>query len=232
MYLHQSHTYTRTPPGCTRKRRRARGRSIYLLPYQASPHPSSHSIHPPGPTAAPAELQGSQAVQTRPHSSQIGSDLPPAAATAPAAVDRLATPAHAHNNSAPCTWPTWPCPSPNPSAGWTFGPAAALEALAHTSPASPTTLTHRQMPSSGAHIPPFRPEHVTTCNERAHPMSCTHPPGPRGLRGASWRCRAVLQSTIVPRSPHSAPSAEAPIWPQIQLCATRTFVPTPWVTAI
>eukprot|EP01047_Picozoa_sp_COSAG01_P031323 COSAG01_NODE_2219_length_8143_cov_100.563083_2_plen_87_part_00 len=43
----------------------------------------------------------SQAVQTRPHSSQIGSDLPPAAATAPAAVDRLATPAHAHNNSAP-----------------------------------------------------------------------------------------------------------------------------------
>ena len=87
------------------------------------------------------------------------------------------------------------------------------------------------MPSSGACTPPFRPEHVTTCNERAHPMSCTHPPGPRGLRGASWRCRAVLQSTIVPRSPHSAPSAEAPIWPQIQLCATRTFVPTPWVTA-
>ena len=66
---------------------------------------------------------------------------PPAAATTSAAVDRLATPAHAHNNSAPCAWPTWPCPSPNPSAGWTFGPAAAPEALAHTSPASPTTLT-------------------------------------------------------------------------------------------
>ena len=80
--------------------------------------------------------------------------------------------------------------------------------------------------------PPFQPEHVITCNEHAHPMSCTHPPGPRGLRGASWRCRAVLQSTIVPRSPHSAPSAEAPIWPQIQLCATRTFVPGPWRLAI
>ena len=141
MYLHQSHTYTRTPPGCTRKRRRARGRSIYLLPYQASPHPSSHSIHPPGPTAALAELQGSQAVQTRPHDSQIGSGPPPAAATTHATADRLAAPAHTHNNSAPCAWPTWPCPSPNPSAGWTFGPAAAPEALAHTSPASPTTLT-------------------------------------------------------------------------------------------
>ena len=81
MYVHQSHTYTRTPPGCTRKRRHARGRSIYLLPYQASPHHSSHSIYPPGPTAALAELQGSQAVQTRPHDSQIGSGPPPAAAT-------------------------------------------------------------------------------------------------------------------------------------------------------
>ena len=138
MYVHQSHTYTRTPPGCTRKRRHARGRSIYLLPYQASPHHSSHSIHPSGPIAAPAELQGSQAVQTRPHGSQIGSDLPPAAATAPAAVDRLATPAHAHNNSAPCAWSTWLCASPNPSIGWAFGPAATPEALARTSPASPT----------------------------------------------------------------------------------------------
>eukprot|EP01047_Picozoa_sp_COSAG01_P069895 COSAG01_NODE_10458_length_2160_cov_103.650170_3_plen_192_part_00 len=108
MYLHQSHTYTRTPPGCTRKRRRARGRSIYLLPYQASPHPSSHSIHPPGPTAAPAELQGSQTVQTRPHGSRMSPRPPPAAATTSAAVECLAAPAHAHNNSAPCAWPTWP----------------------------------------------------------------------------------------------------------------------------
>ena len=141
MYSHQSHTYTRTPPRCPRTRRHARGRSIYLLPYQASPHHSSHSIHPPGPTAALAELQGSQAVQTRPHDSQIGSGPPPAAATTHATADRLAAPAHTHNNSAPCAWPTWLCASPSTSAGWTFGPAAAPEALAHTSPASPTTLT-------------------------------------------------------------------------------------------
>eukprot|EP01047_Picozoa_sp_COSAG01_P039124 COSAG01_NODE_3214_length_6407_cov_5.475428_10_plen_111_part_00 len=44
----------------------------------------------------------------------------------------------------------------------------------------------------------------------------------------------MLQSTIVPKSPplnHSAPSADAPIWSHIQLDATRTFVPTPWVLA-
>jgi hypothetical protein len=124
MYLHQSHTYTRTPPGCTRKRRRARGRSIYLLPYQASPHHSSHSIHPPGPTAALAELQGSQTVQTRPRGSRMSPRPSPAAAPAPP----------------PLSCSTWPCPSPNTSADWACDPAATPEALAHTSPASPTTL--------------------------------------------------------------------------------------------
>jgi len=206
MYLHQSHTYTRTPPGCTRKRRRARGRSIYLLPYQASPHHSSHSIHPPGPTAALAELQGSQAVQTRPHDSQIGSGPPPAAATTHATADRLAAPAHTHNNSAPCAWPTWLCASPNTSAGWTFGPAAAPEALPHTSPASPTTLArppNAVIRSLHTAIPARARDHLQRTRSPHELYSPTRSQGPTGgkltLPGGAAKHHCAQEPTLSPK---------------------------------
>ena len=132
MYLHQSHTYIHAPLECPRKRRLARTQSIPTALHWDSPHHSSHSVHSSSPTAATAELQGGQAVQTRPHGSRMSPGPPAAEATAAAAVDHLATPAHSHSISAPITWPTWPCPSPNPSAGWAFGPIAAPEALQHT----------------------------------------------------------------------------------------------------
>ena len=206
MYLHQSHTYTRTLPRCPRTRRHARGRSIYLLPYQASPHHSSHPIHPSGPTAALVELQGSQAVQPWLHDSQIGSDPPPAAAPAPTAVDRLAAPAHSHGTSAPSTCPTWPCPSPNTSTGWAFGPAAAPEALPHTSPASPTTLArppNAVIWSLHTAIPARARDHLQRTRSPHELYSPTRSQGPTGgklaLPGGAAKHHCAQEPTLGPK---------------------------------
>ena len=77
MYLHQSHTYIHAPLECPRKRRLARTQSIPTALHWDSPHHSSHSVHSSSPTAATAELQGGQAVQTRPHGSRTNAPPPP-----------------------------------------------------------------------------------------------------------------------------------------------------------
>ena len=206
MYLHQSHTYIHAPLECPRKRRLARTQSIPTALHWDSPHHSSHSVHSSSPTAATAELQGGQAVQTRPHGSRMSPGPPAAEATAAAAVDHLATPAHSHSISAPITWPTWPRPSPNPSAGWAFGPAAAPEALPHTSSASPTTLArppNAVIRSLHTAIPARARDHLQRTRSPHELYSPTRSQGPTGgklrLPGGAAKHHCAQEPTLGPK---------------------------------
>ena len=213
MYLHQSHTYTRTPPGCTRKRRRARGRSIYLLPYQASPHHSSHSIHPPGPTAALAELQGSQTVQTRPRGSRMSPRPSPAAAPAPPPLSNAWPHLHirrAPQRLAPVQHGHAPAPTRQPAGLVTLPPPPKLS---HT-PRQP----HLQRSRPHQTKPLRSPQTAMLARARDH-LQRTRPPHelsfttrPQGGTRPSWRRWAVLRAPFVPGSQHSA------LQPRIECC--------------
>jgi hypothetical protein len=213
MYLHQSHTYTRTPPGCTRKRRRARGRSIYLLPYQASPHHSSHSIHPPGPTAALAELQGSQTVQTRPRGSRMSPRPSPAAAPAPPPLSNAWPHLHirtAPQRLAPVQHGHAPAPTRQPAGLVTLPPPPKLS---HT-PRQP----HLQRSRAHQTKPLRSPQTAMLARARDHlqrtrpPHELSFTPRPQGGTRPSWRRWAVLRAPFVPGSQHSA------LQPRIECC--------------